>query len=410
MKIWIRVVLGAALGIALGAYLPERAGDTAQLFGRFFDFIVGVGRYLVFPMIITSIAVAVFELRDSGRFVFVLLKAIGTMAVVTVATVVLSVIAILVFAPSRIPPILGDVVVPAVPSFGGVLQGLFPENLFSVFRFETAFILPAVVFAVLLGLTFRSEHAETEPVVAFFDSLNRVFYRMTAVFVDIIGIGIVALAAFTILRARGIEDFAIFGQLVVVQVFISALIGFGLLPLVLYLVDRTRSPFQWLLALVPAAVTAAFSADAYFTLAPSTRMIKENVGIPRMIGGFVLPLATILGRAGTAAMAGASFIVVLRSYTALDIQFTQIVWVIVTSCTLSFLLGSVPGAGLLVALTMLSAAFGRGMDDAYLILVPIVPVLAAISAVLDVMASAFVTTIVAIWEDNKRDIEPYEYV
>jgi hypothetical protein len=90
-----------------------------------------------------------------------------------------------------------------------------------------------------------------------------------------------------------------------------------------------------------------------------------------------------------------SFIVILRSYSSLEIGFLHVLWIIAASFGISFLLGSVPGMGSLVGIAMLSGMYGRGMEEHFLILRPVSLILISLGALLDTVCASFVTTLVA---------------
>jgi aerobic C4-dicarboxylate transport protein len=137
---------------------------------------------------------------------------------------------------------------------------------------------------------------------------------------------------------------------------------------------------------------------------------KENLGVPRSVGSAVFPVAAVFAKGGTALVTAASFILILRSFTALEITFGQVLWVMVATFGISFILGSVPGSGVLVALSLLSSSYGRGMEEVYLILLPIVPILISIGVFLDVVTSAFIGYVVAYSENMRKRIDHLDFV
>ena len=105
-----------------------------------------------------------------------------------------------------------------------------------------------------------------------------------------------------------------------------------------------------------------------------------------------------------------TFLLVLKSYSSLEITAVQIFMTFGFTLLISLTLGSVPGLGAFVALSMLCAVFGKGLQEGYLILKPIAPLLISFGVLMDVVTSAFVSLLISKHEDLWDDIDPADYV
>jgi Na+/H+-dicarboxylate symporter len=101
-------------------------------------------------------------------------------------------------------------------------------------------------------------------------------------------------------------------------------------------------------------------------------------------------------------VAVAAFLLVIRSYTALEIGVGETAGIVIAGMLFSFLLGRTPAGGVTLLLSYLAIRYGRGMEESYLILLPIIPVLERLGAWLDVMTNGFVTVLVADMEHVRR--------
>jgi Na+/H+-dicarboxylate symporter len=193
----------------------------------------------------------------------------------------------------------------------------------------------------------------------------------------------------------------------ILVVFVAAFfIAIVVYPLVIYFLDRRGShPLHWLAAMVPTALIATLAGDGHVALGTTARLMRENLGTPRRIGGTVSPLVAIFGRAGTVMVAVAGFLLVIRSYTALEIGFGEIVSLAMGAIVYSFLMVRVPTGGVVVLLSFVSSRYGRGMEDSYLILVPAMLVLERIAAFLDAMTVGFVAQAIAIRHEYRHEID-----
>ncbi len=410
MKIWIRFLVGSVIGVILGVWLPESGGDSAQLFGAVAAFVINIGRYLLFPLLFFGITIGVYELVQQRAMLRIYLKMIGLIVATSAAMILLGALGVLFLSPARVPPIFQEAPLLTLPTLSDLLFRVFPRNLFLIFAEDGNFLLPVAVFGILLGIVFGREQRVSEPLAQVFDSACRVFYRLVSYLIEVLAIGMIAISAAFVFELRAITDFDIFSQLIIVLLFTVGVIAFVIFPLILYFLTDRENPYLWLYAMLIPIISAVFSRDAYFALPALTRVGKENLGVPRSVGSSVFPLAAVLAKGGTGLVTAASFILILRSYTALEITFAQVTWVMVATFGISFILGSVPGSGVLVALSLLSSAYGRGMEEVFLILMPIVPILISIAVFLDVVTAGFIGYLVAFSERMTKRVDHLDYI
>jgi Na+/H+-dicarboxylate symporter len=116
----------------------------------------------------------------------------------------------------------------------------------------------------------------------------------------------------------------------------------------------------------------------------------DNLRFHRRIWGWFYPLASIAGRSGTALVTSVSFFLVLRSYSSLEITFLQFLFVVTASVIVTLILGTIPNGRIQVGLALLSAWFGQGMEEGYLILQPVAPILISLAVIFDLLNQAFI--------------------
>lgn len=409
MKLWMRFILGCLIGAILGLSLPEQGGDTARLFERISAVFLNIGRYALFPLVFFNVVTAVTQLREDGSLAATVVRTLVVLVAATVVCVLVGTLAVLFLTPQPIPLFIqeGDSI--ALPTLGEVLAQTFPRNAFGALVGSGDFLLPVFALALLLGLAAGGDERSAGPFLDFVDSTGRVLYRLNAVVMEVVALGLIALTTSRVFVLRGVADFELFGQLVLIITAIAALIAVVVLP-ILYFVQTRRNPFVWLYAMLPTAIAAVFSGDNYFATATVFRVARDNLGVSRAVEAPVVSLLAIFGRAGTAMVIGGSFVLIVQSYTALEIGVAQIVWILGSSMLVSLFLGSVPGAGVLAGLSWLSGAYQQGMEEVYLILQPIIPVLISVGVFLDLMIVGFTVTVVADAGRERTNTFPGDFV
>jgi Na+/H+-dicarboxylate symporter len=301
----------------------------------------------------------------------------------------MGIIVTLIFPPARIPISIEEQL--SMISLGvseNVLE-IFPGNMFSALVSESSYLLPVYIFAFFLGMGFSYDRNYTKPVVSLTDSLSRIFYYIASFFSEILGFVMILLAAYWAIRYHGAIRAEVFRDLILLLGTFSVVLGFGILPLFLYILQPKTNPWIVLYGSLGPAIAAFFSGDINFTLPVLVRHVKENLGARRRSNTVTISLFTIFGRAGSAMVAAAAFIVIIKSYSSLKINPADIFSIGVRAFLISFFLARHPGDGAFAALGVLCLGFGRGYEAGYLILKPLAFYLIAIGTFLDVMLASF---------------------
>ena len=407
MKIWIKLLLGIIVGGVLSALLPATDGVREAL-GFVSTVVVRAGRFVAFPLVFFSLIMATHELKREKK---VLATYGGTLAVLLTAPAILVMVGmatILLVSPSRIPIPVEEARAVSLMGWRELIMALVPANLFQIFSGDANLLLPLLALAVLLGMSLDFDKIATRLVIQMSDSLSRVFFHINGVIVELLGIGLIGVSA-AFFMGLASYDLSPFRQLLVVLTVDTLVILGGLYPLLLYLFGGRRNPYKWVYASLGAGLAALAAGDVYFSLGVQIRLAKNSFGIPRTVGSTAHPLFAFLSRAGTAMVTSVTFLLILKSYSTLEVGLQEILWIMGSSYLLSFALGSVPGNGVFVALAILCGIYGQGRQDAYLIIMPIAPLLVSYGAFLDAVTAALGTYLVGRGHPDHTEIEARDF-
>ena len=382
MKIWIKLLLGSVIGVVLGIVLPAAAQGTLDAVA---DVLVGIGRYAIFPLVFFSLGVGVSELRQEKRLLRVYASTLKYLALAAAVLVLIGVVSVL-----------------------DGLRSVFPRNLFTVLVHGGEFLLPVVVLAFLLGVNLDFDLLLTRPIAQLFDSLSRIFYHLNSLVVELLAIALIAIVAAWVMSVANAGP-GTYRQILIILAVDVAVVAFGVFPGALSLLG-VKNPYRWLYASLGPGLAGLFTGDQYLALGVLTKHGKESLGVPRSVGSSVYAVAACLGRAGSAMVAAVCFMLVLRSYSQIEVSFLQVLWVIGFSFLVSFLLGAVPGAGAYYAVFMLCSLYGKGLQEGYLVLKAIAPLAIAFGAFLDVLASALVSLLIAREENVWTEVEAENFI
>ncbi|GHV04186.1 transporter [Spirochaetia bacterium] len=395
MKVWVKLLIGSIAGIILGNFLPQDNELVLNALVWLENLALGIGRYTVIPILVFSLTIAIYELRQDGRFWPLVFKSFLLIAGSAVFVIAAGIIAALLFPPARVPFFFEEQFESISLDTADNIIALFPSNMFQVLVSDGVYLFPVCIFAFFLGMGLSYDRSYTKPVISLVDSLSRIFYHIASFFSEVLGFLMISLAAYWAVRFKGVQQAEVFGNLITLLGVCSLVLVFGILPLFIHLLKPKANPWAILYGSLGPAIAAFFSGDINFSLPVLLRHTKENLGARRRSNAVTISLFATFGRAGSAMVAAIAFIVVIKSKSSLDIPLADIFSIGLRALVISFFLARHPGDGAYIALAILCSGYGRGFESGYLILKPLAFYLIAVGTFLDVSIASFSAYILA---------------
>ncbi|MDR0442777.1 MAG: dicarboxylate/amino acid:cation symporter [Treponema sp.] len=396
MKVWVKLLIGSILGMTIGFLLPVESQRVSEAFRWLERLALGMGRYAVIPVLVFSLTMAVYELRQSEQFWPMVFKnflfIIGTSLLVISSGLLVTMF----FSPGRIPIEKAEQFEILNLDIAANIVDIFPANMLSVLAGSGIYLFPVCVFAFFMGMGLNYDRNHSKSVVTLVDSLSRIFYHIASFFSEILGFIIIMLSAYWAVRFHGIIQARIYKDLVIMLGVFSVVLCFIIFPLFLYFLKPKVNPWRVLYGSLGPALTSFFSGDINFTIPVLQRHLKENFGVRRRSSALSLALFSTFCRCGSAMIAAVAFIVIIKSYSYLRIAPAVLFSIGLRAFFISFLLARHPGDGAYIALAALCLSYGGGEYRAgYLILKPLAFYLVALGTFIDVMLTAFGSYIMA---------------
>lgn len=386
---------GVLIGGVLGFVLPAADADFTFVFGRVSDLIVGLARLGVVPMVFFGAIVAADELKSAGRFWNTVGVASAAIAATGVFAAVVGALAVQLFAPSRIPPFSTDAVQQSGVGLLDSLVGAVEVGPFGLLGHPTAAFAAAALLGIVIGLFLDFDRELTSPVEVVADSSHRLMNRIAA-FVMRFGAAFVVLpTAQVVLTLRASAELPLYRQFLLVSVVAIAFVGFGVYPLVLRFTRSAEAASSWITGTIGPAIVGLATGDRLLAFQAIVADWPRNTAQPRRFSAVVAPMVAIFARPGAILLAVGGFLMIVRSFTALEIGFALTVQLALAAIGVSLVVFIAPRDAVSTLLLILAAGYGRGMDDSYRILLPIIVVLGRLAAVLDTLTVTFVTRLVA---------------
>ncbi|GHV91924.1 transporter [Spirochaetia bacterium] len=389
MKVWVKLLIGSIVGILIGRFLPQDNQLVLSALAWLENLGLRIGRYAIIPILVFSLTIAIYELRQDGQFWPLVFRSFLIIAGSAIFVIGAGIIATLLFPPARVPFFFEEQLEAVSLNTADNIVALFPSNMFQVLVSDGVYLFPVCIFAFFLGMGLSYDRSYTKPVIALVDSLSRIFYHIASFFSEILGFIMITLAAYWTVRFNGALRADVFHDLIILLGVFSLILGFGILPLFLYILKPKVNPWVILYGSLGPAIAAFFSGDINFSLPVLLRHTKENLGARRRSNAVTLSLFATFSRAGSAMVAAIAFIVVIKSKSSLDIPMADIFSIGLRALLISFFLARHPGEGAYTALAVLCLGYGRGFETGYLILKPLAFYLIAVGTFLDVMIASF---------------------
>lgn len=384
------VCLGSISGCLLRHFSPLPA-DLIMIIAFPGDILMRMLKMLILPLVVSSLVtgLAGLDAKSSGR--------LGTRAMVyymstTVIAAVLGVILVIMIHPgnpklkTQLGPGKKNDDVSSLDAFFDLIRNLFPENLVQAcfqqiqtvvtktpvpanrtrpgppqFTIKKSLgykggmnVLGLIGFFVAFGICMGKMGEKAKLMLDFFNVLNEIVMRIVGMIMWYSPVGIACLICGKIISIADLEVVARQLGLYMVTVVVGLIIHGGIFLPVIYFVIVKENPWTFFMGIFQAWVTALGTASSAGTLPVTFRCLEENLGIDKRVTRFVLPVGATINMDGTALYEAVAAIFIAQMNN-IDLDWGQIITVSLTATLASVGAASIPSAGLVTMLLILTA-------------------------------------------------------
>ncbi|XP_003226244.1 excitatory amino acid transporter 2 [Anolis carolinensis] len=422
----VGVILGSVFG-GLLRMLPPLDSDLIMLISFPGDILMRMLKMLILPLVISSLisGLAGLDAKSSGRM--------GTRAMLyymstTVVAAILGVILVISIHPGNPKLKKGPSVVSknedvsSLDAFLDLIRNLFPENLVQacfqqIQTISTKVSVPPVVvrkenisqivhtngtvlnatvtevnvgpstvtqkrlefkpgmnvlgligFFIAFGISMGKMGEQAKPMADFFNILNEIIMKLVSMIMWYSPFGIASLICGKIAAIKDLEMVARQLGMYMVTVIVGLVIhGAMVLPLIFFVITR-KNPFIFYAGIFQAWLTALGTASSAGTLPVTFRCLEENLKIDKRVTRFVLPIGATINMDGTALYEAVAAIFIAQM-NSINLDGGQIATVSLTATLASVGAASIPSAGLVTMLLILTAVGLPTQDISLLIAV-----------------------------------------
>jgi proton glutamate symport protein len=397
-QIFIGLLLGVVAGLLISQLQPataHRVADAIKPFGTLFLRLI---RMIIAPLIFSTLVAGI---AGAGHF-----KAVGRMGVraiiyfeaVTTLALVIGLVTVNVLKPGVGIALPVEAVVPQPPQvWQDILLHTVPESV--VDAMARGDVLQLVVFSIFFALALGAIGEKGRPVLALCESLSETMFRFTNIIMGYAAIGVGAAIAYTIAvsGAGVLKNLA--GLVGTLYVALTLFLGGVLLPVALFF----RVPVKRFISAVREPALIAFTTSTSEAALPRAMEKMEEMGCPRRIVAFVLPLGYTFNLDGTTLYLSLASIFVAQA-AGVPLTIGQQITMMLTLMLTSKGVAGVPRASLVILAATL-ASYNLPLSGVTLIL-GVDAVMDMARTMVNVIGNCLATVVVSKWEGELRDPSP----
>lgn len=358
-RILIGLVLGAILGIVLG-FFPDSVKpfvDGSKFFG---DLFIRLLKMIVVPVILFSLIAGAASIAPS-RLGKVGVKIMAYYLLTSAFAVILGLIFANILQPGAGFNVVGAEGVAgkaaAAPTMSQIFLNIVPTN--PIDSLAKGDVLPIIFFAVVFGLGLSYVKDATNKTLAkagdlLLDVTNasaETMYKIVGGIMQYAPIGVFVLIA-QVFAQQGPKAI---GPLLIVTITVYIGLIVHLVGVYGGLLSIWKLGFlKFLKGANEAMITAFVTRSSSGTLPITMRCAEENLGIPRTMSSFTLPLGATINMDGTAIYLGVCAMFIGNAIGQ-PLTFNQQMTVVITATLASIGTAGVPGAGAIMLLMVLES-------------------------------------------------------
>ena len=360
MRIMIALIGGVIIGIVLGygdADTAKAFADNTKFFG---DLFIRLLKMIVIPVVAFSLVVGAAGIAPS-RLGKMGIKVLGFYLITSAFSVVIGLGFAALFSPGEGMGIAGSaaatVNIAKSPPMSQILLNVVPTNIFE--SLVKGDILPIILFSMFFGLGIAYLKDSTDEAIKkgadiLFQAIStaaEVMYKIVKGVMEYAPIGVFFLIA-SVFAQQGPKAL---GPLLntTVTVYLSLLVLFVVVyGIILGVFGLSLTKF--IKGANEAIVTAFVTRSSSGTLPITMRVAEENLGVPRSISSFSLPLGATINMNGTAIYLGVCAVFITNA-VGLPMDFSQQMTVVATATLAAIGTAGVPGSGAIMLLMVLES-------------------------------------------------------
>lgn len=347
-NLFLRVMLGFALGVLLGWLLPE-VSIASRFVGELY---LNLIRLMIIPIVFCAVFGGIANIQDGA-----LLRRIGVRTVALYVGMFAASSLVSLAIAWAIRPGLGTVFENApvyegsvaAPTIAGFFANIVPSNIIQAAADGDT--LPVILFSAVFAVAILNIGEQGRPVLAFMNSLSAAFFKMLGYFMELSPLGVLSLMAYSVAQYGA----GIFGALAkyigtcwlcCAAVFLLVMV----LPTCLY---TGVAPGTLLRACGKIALVTLSTTSSAAALPTTIHVSIHDLAAPEGISKFTLPLGCTINMCG-GACSFCCLAVFVSDFYGIDLSLGTTVFLILVATLINMAAPGIPGGGVVLGASFLS--------------------------------------------------------
>jgi len=349
LNLSIKVLIGFAVGIALGAIFGENILKI-KVIG---DIFMKLLKMLVMPLVFCSIVDGVTNIGDIKKLRQVGAKTLLYFIILTLLAGVLGIVIANLMNPGEGFTIVSDTAsaykATEIPTLSSTILSMIPDNPFAALTNFS--MIQTIVFALFLGVSITALGEKGKEIVTVVNQATNAMYKMTNFVMATSPIGVAALIACSV----GQYGFGFFGPLA--KFILTDYLGqilFILLAYVPMLIFIAKVDVKYFFRkILRVWLMTASTTSSAGTLPVSMDVATKDFHVKEDLSSFILPLGATMNMNG-AAIYLASVTVFASQIYGMNLTIGQQIMIVFTATLLSVGAPGIPGGGVVLAVMLIS--------------------------------------------------------
>lgn len=226
---------------------------------------------------------------------------------------------------------------------------IVPTNPISALA--NAEMLQIVFFALIVGITLTAIRKEkSEPVIKFFEGFSDMMIKMVDYVMKIAPFGVFALIAATVSEFGFdiLQTLFWYAATLLIGLFIHQFFVIGALVKLF----AKMNPIKFFKGIREVMLIAFTSSSSAATLPVNMECCEQNLGVPKKITSFVLPLGATINMDGTSMYQAVAAVFIAQVY-GIELHITEQLIILLTALLASIGTAPVPGVGIIMLIIVL---------------------------------------------------------
>lgn len=291
-----KIFLGMALGMILGLLYPP-IGQIKWIG----DIFIRLIQVVIVPIVFCAISIAMANLGDMNRFGRIAGKTIIFYSFTTIAASIVGIALANIVQPGLglDPSTIAKLEPPKpakAPGLGEVMLGMFPKNIIEAAAAGS--MIQVVIFSIMFGIIMGQLGKTAKPVRDILSAVYSIMIKMIWAIMEMAPYGVFALMAW-LTATTGLSVLFPLAKYILTVIFGVLLQTFIVVSLFVWAIAKVN-PIQFYKRSVDYMMVAFTTRSSGATLPVALQVSEQKLGIRPEIGGFCLPIGSVMNQDGTA--------------------------------------------------------------------------------------------------------------